>query len=490
MNTRNAFFWSVAGQIFSFLLNFGGSVIVARLLSPGEMGIYVIGVATIGLIAGITALGVGAYVVREAALTKELLDTAHTLNALLAVGLALAVLLVGQASRVLLGSQEAGRVMTLLAITPVFGVLTFRPATLLQRDMKFKALSLIGTTSAAIGTTVTIATAFAGASYMAPAWGNLAGTAVGTVGYLVVGRQHVGLAMGLSHWRVILMFGLRMVTISGAASMAARLSDIILGRLLGLPALGLYSRASALSAQIYDNIYGTATRVVFVHLSQEFRTKGEIANSFLRSFRMITAAMWPLLMGIAVLSPVVIQTIYGPKWLPAAPVLSLLLVAQVLALMFGMNWELFVIRDETATQTRLELTRSGFGLTLFAIGCRFSLVAAALSRVLDTLLGVLMYRRHVTRLSGLQAAALTAAYREGFGLAIVTVAPVALLMTAERWSPHTSLPLVVAATVLGGGCWIVGLWLRRHPLFEEAIILRRALERLGARLIGRSTRAA
>lgn len=477
MSTRKAFFWSVAGQIFSFLVNFVGSVVVARLLSPAEMGIYVIGVATIGLIAGVTTLGVGAYVVREPVLTKDVLDTAHTLNALLATGLALVVFLIGQASAFVLGSREAGHVMTLLAVTPLAGVLTFRPATLLQRDMQFKALSLIGTATAATGTAVTIAAAFAGASYMAPAWGNVAGATAGMIGYLVFGREHIGFAMSLSHWRAILTFGLRMVTISGAASMSARIADISLGRLLGLRALGLYSRASSLSGQIFDNVYGAATRVVFVHLSQENRTKGELAEAFLRSFRMITAALWPALMGLAALSPVVITHLYGPKWLAAAPVLSVLMLAQVVALFFGMNWELFVIKNETALQTKIELGRNVLGLAIFTIGCTFSLAGAALGRLCDNLLGLALYRRHVTRLSGISPAALNRAYVEGTGLAVATVAPVAVLMACEHWSPDTPLPLAIGATALGMAIWAAGLVWLRHPLVEEAAAVARAARR-------------
>lgn len=480
MRARSAFAWSVVGQVLSFLVNFVGSVVVARLLSPAEMGIYVIGVAAIGLISGFTTLGIGAYVIREPELTKEVLDSAFTLNGLLAIGLALAVAGVSQISGWALGSHEAGRVLLLLAITPVFGAFTFRPATLMQRAMNFKAISLINTIAMATSTAVTIAAAWRGASYMAPAWGSLALSAATLVGYLIVGRVYIGFSVGLAHARAIVTFGLRMVTISGAATMSARIADISLGRLLGLPALGLYARASSLSGQIFDNIYGTATRVVFVHLSERFRATGQLADSFLRSFRMITAVMWPLLLGIAVLSPVVIQTIYGAKWLPAAPVLSILMLAQIIALFFGMNWELFVIRDETALQTRMELYRNALGLAVFTIGCLVSLTGAAVGRLCDNLLGLAMYRSHVARLSGIAPGALTAAYKEGMGLALATVAPPALLMAIERWSPTTPLPLVIAATALGGTIWVGGLFLVRHPLTEEVAVARRALGRMRA----------
>lgn len=474
MKTRRAFFWSATGQVFSFAFNFAGTVVVARLLSPLEMGIFVIGAATIGLISGFTSLGVGSYVVREPELTDEILDTAFTLNAILALGLASVVALVGQVSEWVLGSAQAGNVLMVLAVTPALGVFTFRPATLMQRNMEFKTIALISTTAALLGTGVTVATAFAGASYMAPAWGSLAMGVVTLVGYLATGSRYIGFSVGLTNWREITTFGLRMVTITGAATISNRLADIGLGRLQSLQALGLYSRASTLCGQIFDNVYGTATRVVFVHLSEENRRTGEIGESFMRSFRMITAVMWPLLFGLAMLSPVVIHTIYGEKWIAAAGPLSIILIAQVITLGFGMNWELFVIRNETALQTKIELYRNVIGLCVFLVGCMFSLTLAALGKVCDALVGLALYRRHVLRLSGLAQHQITRAYYEGALLSFVAVLPSGFLMAYERWSEHTSLAVVAAAVALGVAMWAACVFWLRHPLVDEFAVLRRA----------------
>ena len=54
---------------------------------------------------------------------------------------------------------------------------------------------------------------------------------------------------------------------------------------------------------------------------------------------MITALMWPALIGLAILSGPVVLLLYGAKWLPAALPLSALLVAQFIGVSFGMNWE-------------------------------------------------------------------------------------------------------------------------------------------------------
>ena len=88
---RRAVIWTFAGQGASFALSFFGSVAVARLLSPYELGVFAVALAVIGVLQVIAAFGVGLYVVREAELTPAALDTAYTVNALLSLGLAASI---------------------------------------------------------------------------------------------------------------------------------------------------------------------------------------------------------------------------------------------------------------------------------------------------------------------------------------------------------------------------------------------------------------
>ncbi|MDB5819035.1 MAG: hypothetical protein JWQ11_2675, partial [Rhizobacter sp.] len=441
MTARKAFAWAVSGQLVVFAVGFLGQVVLTRLLLPREFGVYAIASAALGFVAAFTGFGTGANLERERDLTEEMKNAAFSINAALSVGISVVTTGVALASDVLLKSPDAGHVLYWLAVTPLIGIATFGPSSMMQRHMQFKQLALVNTVTVLTSTFVTIACAYAGLGYMSPAYGAIASSVVNLVAYAFVGRQYFHFHLTRSGWRPILAFGLQMLTIGGAASMSFRLSDIFLGRLLGVEALGLFSRASTLSNQIFDNVYGTATRVMFSKLSQDFRDTGELKHSFLKSFRMITAVMWPFLTVLAISSPVLIQVLYGERWHASALPLSILLVAQIIVLSFGMNWELFVIKSETGRQTRIELARNVLGLVAFMIGSAFSVAAAAAGRVVDAIFGLLMYRSHVSRLSGADVKEITPIYVEGALLTVAAALPLALLMAFEGWSAHTDLRL-------------------------------------------------
>lgn len=274
---------------------------------------------------------------------------------------------------------------------------------MMQREMQFKQLSVISMASGIVQTVATIYFAVFGAGFMSPAYASVVSGIVGVLMTLLFGHRHSGFRLSLAGWRPITVFGLQMMSVSGVAMLASRLSYLILGRMLGVAALGLYARASNLSNMIFEYLYGTATRVVFVKLSKDYREGGNWRFTFLRSFAIITACMWPFLIGLAVLSRPVIYILYGARWLPAAWPLSILLIAQFFVLAFGMNWELFVIRGETGRQSRFEIARMAFGLPVFAIGCLFSITAASIGKLVEALVGLIVYYPHVRRLAEIGA---------------------------------------------------------------------------------------
>jgi O-antigen/teichoic acid export membrane protein len=467
MSVRRSLAWTFSGQIATFLISFAGSVAIARLLSPHELGVYALAVATVGLITVVATLGLSAYLIREVELSEERLATAFTVNAMINIALSLAILALSFALPRYFDDDSVGPVLRLLSIPPLVGIFEFLPGTMVQREMQFKARSLILMLSTLLSTVITILLAANGFSSMSMPYAAVAVSIFRTVSFSVVVPHHVSLKISLKDWHQILVFGLRMITVSGVGQLAQRASEIILGMLLGLTVLGIYSRASNLASLIFTNVYGTATNVVFAQLSKTFRETGEIRETYLRGLEMILALMWPLVLGLAVLARPAINIIYGPKWDEAATPLSLLMIAQFVTLSFGMNWELFVIRDETAKQTKYETIRSLVGLVFFAAGSLINLGAATIGRVLEALVGAAIYLPKMTQLSDARPHELTRIYVNSAGLTIAAITPSIVVMFAYRWSAVTPPSVIALGVTMGLVFWLAALRYLRHPLLDE-----------------------
>lgn len=468
MSIKKSLAWVGMAQAISVVLQFSSSVVLARYLTPYEMGIFAVAVATVGMLSLFQQLGLNALIVREEVLTREVTSTAFTINALISILLSLVIVGASYAGAAFLGDEGVGRVLRVLAITPLFGIFSFLPGANLERSGRFRELALIGTANGVITAATTIGLAMLGFKYMSIAYAQVVSSAAFAIMLIVVGRSHFDVRTGFAAWRRIGDFGFQMLAISGISNASLRLSEIALGRLLGLGALGLFNRANALNSLIWNNIHLAAARVILVDFAELHRQGISLRDRYIRTVAMVTAVLWPAFAGLAVIAEPFIRIVYGDKWVPALTPFVYLAISSMILSAITMTWELFTATGQLRTQTRIEFIRAILSFLLFFGGCLISLEAAAAARVLDAIIALFMYRPHLNRMTNTTNADFWGIYAQAGLLTLLGVAPAAVLMATV--GPHAEPALIAGAITSGILLWGVGLFAMKHPLATEAAV--------------------
>lgn len=480
MSIRRSLVWMMLSQGGYFVLQFSASVVLARLLTPYEVGVYAAGAAIVGFLSVMQAFGLTLLVIREPVLDRHLSAGVFTMNAIIAVILSLAIVAFSAFGGAFLREAGVQRVMLVLAILPLIGILEFLPAANLERNGEFKTIALINLLRAVAMTGTTVGLALAGLSYMSYPWGLVAASVVGASALMTLGRRHVSFRIGTVAWPRIIRFGLQQLSIQGVTTVSGRVSEFLLGRFLGLSALGLYGRASNLNNMIWTNILLMIGRVIMVDLAAKKRNDLGIRESYLRTTELMTALLWPCFAGLGLLAGPLIRTIYGEKWVAAAPPLAALSVAAMLHMSLSMTWELFALCNETGRQARFEAVRSAVGLGMFVGGALISLTAAAIGRIGEAVFSVALYRPHVERMTSTTRADFIPIYRRSAIITAASCAPALALMLIYDWSPRTPFALVMLAVAGGIAAWLAAIRLTGHALADEVInVLRRGRELAG-----------
>lgn len=469
--------WSLSGNAMSFVLQFVGSVAVARVLTPGEMGVYAVAFSTMVLISALQNLGFQGFIVRESELDAAKIGSVLMMAMLQAIGLAL-LLYVG--APVLAHVVRDERVTIALRILCVFALLTPVDTVLqglLQRRLRFDLVVLSNLLRVVTSMSTAVLLAYNGMSYMSLSIGAAFGAAMAaTVTTISVWLSGAWLPARptLAAWREIWAYGSRILMTLSLANILNRLPDIVLGRLCGMPALGLYGRASG----IVDVIaFGGTTgfgQVMLKALSEQQGNSSLLGSSYMRGLRACIGLFWPALVGLAVLSGPVVLLVYGEQWLPAAPILSLLSIAAVIQLSTASRDELLIAAGRVTELPRMEAVGGIAGLTLFTLGATVGLTAAAAGRIAGHLVAHFVYSHRIRAATGLGLRAFYASYIPSISATLAAAAPAALLMAAHDWSPFVPVGDMAAAIAGGIVMWLAALFLVKHDLAGEA---RRLLNR-------------
>lgn len=467
LSVRRSLGWMTLSQGSLFVLQFGTTLVIARLLTPYEMGVFAVAVAVVGLLSLLRTLGLSSYLVRAAKLDEAMLATTFTINAAIAALISILIVGLSAVGEAALNEPGVQRLLLVMALLPLIGIFEFLPAAGIEREGNFRIISWISIIRSIVSNAIILCFAFAGFSYMSLAYGQIASSLVGLIAINVVGRRHVRLRLGFFNWREIMKFGLHMLAISGVSALTSRLAELLMGHLLGLSALGIYSRASGLNGMLWENVHIVVARVVFVDFSEQRRKGIALRASYLRIVQVVTALLWPAFAGMAVIAGPLVMTLYGSAWIDAALPLSLLSISAIVLVSITMTWEIFVVCEETGRQARFEFMRASAGLVMFAAGCWLSLTAAAVARVGEAIFAVMLYRPHLERMTGTQPKDFTPIYVQSAALTLLAIAPAIVTMTLFSWSPEVPIGAVACSVFLGVVAWLAGLFALRHPVSDE-----------------------
>lgn len=457
--------WISIAQLGTLTLAFASSIVVARHITPREMGIFAIGVAVAGIISLFQQLSLPAFLIREEKLNDNIIATAFSINAAVTTMLALLIFAGSFVLGALFSEPGVESVLAVLALSPIPGIFAFVPSSILERQGRFKRLSIISIVSNVVTYLTSIVLVLMGFSYMSLAYGLVAGSVVSGILMISAGHQYFTMRIGIYHWRRIAKFSAQMLVISGASQGGRKICEIVLGSVQGLAGLGLYNRASGLINMVWSSIYQISGRILLVRFSEVNRNRGSFREDYLAIMSIATAILWPTFAGLAVVAEPLILLVYGESWLGAAGPFMVLAVAAIVGVPAIMNYQLLVSTGKLTKATGVEVTRTAIGVGAFMLGSLLSVTAAAASRIIEAISHVSLYRPHIIEITGVTWSDAGPIYMKSGSLTVVATAPAAISVYIFG-GVAVPIPILTAAILCGVSLWIAGLFILRHPLLS------------------------
>lgn len=369
--------WSTLAQILGRAGSFGVGIVLARLLTKEDFGVYAVALVAINLLIVVNDLGVIAAVIRWQGNVREAAGTAATLSLAFSAAVFGAAVLAAPAFAGAMGSPDATNLVRVIALAILVDGWSAVPQAVLVREFRNDRLARAELLGFVIGTPVTIGLAVAGAG----PWSIVVGRVVTSV---VVGISVVASApfrVRPAYDRVIggalVRFGAPLALSAVVSQGVLNVDYIVVGRSLGSVELGVYLLAFNLSSWPASLVSTAVARVAFAGFSRLVEDRQRLETAFPRSIGVALSILVPLVVMLAVLAPEVIEFLYGGKWLPAATPLRLLV------LLGGMRIVIDLLVDLTIADGR---TRVALGIR--AVWLAAVVPALAIGANVDGLRGV------------------------------------------------------------------------------------------------------
>ncbi len=321
--------WMAAGAWIEQAFNFAVFVILARLLGAEALGLAAMAVSFLVLAASLVRETFTEYLIAHKDPGPQ--DYNAVFWCLIALGLGLAVLMNAAAGAIAAFYGEPQVAAFLRALSPVVLMiaLTAVPVAILRREMRFNILSIRAIAGVVVGGIVGITMALTG-------WGVWSLIAQ----YLTLIATNAALAWFSVAWRPgrippladlkrVAAFGTQVIGLRTAELTATQAPLVMVGATLGASALGQFSIAWRL-IEIGSFLVVTPLRMTSQSAFAAITRSGQSAAKLLGDlFDVISLIALPAFIGLAVLAPHVIPTLFGDGWQDAVPVLQIMCAAGI-----------------------------------------------------------------------------------------------------------------------------------------------------------------
>ncbi len=448
--------------------------VLARLLTPEEIGLYSVAMAVIGIAHILRDFGIGSYLVQEKELTELRIRTAFTIT--LCIATALGGLIIATAGPVadFYDDERLAPVLRLLSIN--FLLIPFNSTTMaiLRRNMRFDVLLWFNLSAAAVGTLSAIVLAAAGFGFYSLVYSSLSSTATMLAAGAVYRRKEFWLKPSLAEARRVLGFGSQVAIVNILGQVAINLNGLVVGRALGFTAVGLLSRAQGVMNLFHRDIMASIRNVAYPAFAEAHRKGSNLDAIHSRSVTAVTAIAWPFYGFLSLYPQETLRLMFGPQWDSAVPLVPVLCLAGAVAALWSLtsNALTAVGRVDLATRAALIVQPVRIGLL---VSC--AMIADTLMPFAYTLLATYVFQVangywHKQQALPTDWDPLLRGVLASLTVTVVALTPAGIVRLLVDCSPPVvpEYVLVPACALLTLACWVVALRVLNHPTLRDPAI--------------------
>ena len=321
-------------------------LVVARLLGPGEYGLWGLLAVSFGTLFALLAVGIDdKYINQDHPDQQAAFEIAFTLQAMLA---ALLTLIALTAIPVFSIVYDEPRILVpglLLAVTlPLLALQS--PIWVFYRRMDFVKQRLLEGSNRVIAFVVTMTLAFAGVGFWSLVAGTMAGTLVATFVTVRSSPYRLRLRYERGAFREYATFSWPLFVGSTSGVLTWQVPLIIAARTFGAASIGALTLASQMM-QYTKQVDDIVTHALYPAISAVKYRRDLLFESFSKSNRLALLWGFPVGIGVLLFAEPAVHFVLGRDWALAVPLLQVLGVSAALD-QIGFNWTAFArARGET-----------------------------------------------------------------------------------------------------------------------------------------------
>lgn len=326
-STTNGVIWSAIERFSVQGISFILSIVIARLVTPGEYGLIAMLAIFMAIAQSFIDSGFGNALIQKKDRDEVDYSTVFYFN----IGISLILYGILYICAPLIArfynQPELTSVTRWIGLNLIFISLSIVQRTRLNIELNFKLQAKVSLAAVIISGIVGIILAYKGNGVWALVFQSLSNNLLSTIFLWVAAKWHPLLVFSISSFKKLFSFGSKLLASGLLHTIYMNLYSLVIGKFYNTSDVGFYNRASTISQYPSTNIVMIITRATYPVLCKHQDDDCWLEQNFLNYLRMTCFIVFPLMMILAVIAKPLVLLVLTEKWLPAAELISILSLA-------------------------------------------------------------------------------------------------------------------------------------------------------------------
>lgn len=320
---KGAFLWSFIEKYASLVFQVLSTLILARLLTPEEIGVASVGLGIVAIVHSLRDFGISNYIVQEKNLTLRIERTAFGIACCVSAIAILVLLFLGNFLGQIFddGAGKLREVVLISSISFLFLPVSSCKLALYKRNLDFRSVAKITVASDMVQSLSVIFLAASGWSYLSiPIAGVLGGCTTVTLCLVFSDPNRRFIKPSLESWREVLPFTGFMSVASIVKDLGIYLPETIIAKFFGFSTAGYFSRAKGLVGLFSKLIMTSVQPVILSYFSSVNRNSGDVSGAYIKTSTILQGVAMPFFGFVALYPLEMLTLLFGSQWNDSAPI--------------------------------------------------------------------------------------------------------------------------------------------------------------------------
>lgn len=366
------------------------AMLLARLLTPAEMGILGLTAIFFAVAATLSEAGFGAALIRKLDRTDEDINTVFWTNvgisAIMASLLALAAPWFAEFFR----QPELLWLTRCSAALLFFNSLTSVHMTLFSCRRDFKTPAIIQFCVSVIAMPLCLMTAWLGWGVWALMTQQATVSLLTMLGFWWASPWKPSFIFSRASFRALFAFGGNLMLIGLLDTLYGNARTFVIGKFYSAAQLGYFTRGAHLADMVPTTISRVLKNISYPILSTVQNDTERLCNAYRKYIQISTLAIAWVALGVCCMAEPLVQIVYGSQWADCVPYVRLIALFSSMAHINGINTNLLKVKGRSDLFLRLEIVKKLISLGMMFYAATISVAAICWAMILYSQLAIFL----------------------------------------------------------------------------------------------------